>query len=308
MRKYTVYYSQNREDLIIEGFFPDIEKGCYIDVGANHPFYHSVTKRLYDKGWHGINIEPNPMLLKQLEEHRSKDTNLMLGIGDKPGMFKLRVYHSRDGLEGISTLSQNMKKNYTKYKNQDTENYTDIEIEVITLTQLFNEQKPKHLHVLKIDVEGLEYEVLKGNDWKRYRPELICIEANHMVKDWYPILQKANYSLVFNDGINNYYLSEESLYRKDYFDYVDTFLSNTPAVTLDTYTQLERIPKLEKELKIANKKVIDKTQKIEILKFEIEQSRQLIENITPLRKHVKRQIKQKIDKQIHMVSLNRLRK
>jgi hypothetical protein len=36
---------------------------------------------------------------------------------------------------------------------------------------------------LKVDVEGLEYEVLIGNDWSKYRPEVICVEANHIDTD-----------------------------------------------------------------------------------------------------------------------------
>lgn len=296
MVRYKAYYSQNREDLIIEGFFPDVKNGFYVDVGANHPFYHSVTKIFYDKGWHGINLEPNPMLLNQLQEHRPKDINLMLGIGDKPGKLSLRVYHSRDGLEGISTLSQNMKKGYSVNSNPDTKKYSDIEIDLVTLKQLFNEQKPQHIHFLKVDVEGFEHEVLKGNDWNKYRPEMICIESNHMIKDWRPILRKAKYQLVFNDGINDYYLALESIFRKDYFDYVDIFLSNKPAISYEVYSKLERIAILERELENVRQGLDVKIHKIEDLKREIEDSRRILEEITPLRKHIKRQVKRRIEK------------
>lgn len=296
MNNYKAYYSQNREDLIIEGFFPDVKNGFYVDVGANHPFYHSVTKLFYDKGWHGINLEPNPMLLKQLQEHRPNDINLMLGIGDVPGKLNLRVYHSRDGLEGISTLSQNMKKGYSVNSNPDTKKYSDIEIDLVTLKQLFNEQKPQHIHFLKVDVEGFEYEVLKGNDWDKYRPEMICIESNHMIRDWRPVLRKAKYQLVFNDGINDYYLALESIFRKDYFDYVDIFLSDKPAISYEVYSKLERIAILEKELENAHQRLDVKIHKIEDLKREIEDSRRILEEITPLRKHIKRQVKRRIEK------------
>lgn len=296
MGRYKTYFSQNREDLIIEGFFPDIKNGFYVDVGANHPFYHSVTKLFYDKGWHGINLEPNPMLLEQLQEHRPKDINLMLGIGDVPGKLNLRVYHSRDGLEGISTLSRKMQKEYSYSKNQDTEKHTDIEIDIVTLKQVFDEHKPKHIHLLKIDVEGFEYEVLVSNVWDKYRPEMICIESNHIIKDWRPLLQKAKYQHVFNDGINDYYLAKESIFRKDYFDYVRIFLSDKPAIPYELCSELERIATLEKELENAHQELNVKMHKIEDLKREIESSRRILEEITPLRKHIKRQVKQRIEK------------
>ena len=296
MKNYKVYYSQNREDLIINGFFPDIKNGFYVDVGANHPFYHSVTKLFYGRGWSGINIEPNPMLLNQLQEHRSRDVNLQLGISNKQGKLLLRVYHSKDGLEGISTLSNELKKDYSEKETIDTKKYSDIQIEVLTLKQLFQGQSPKHIHFLKVDVEGFEYEVLSGNDWDKYRPELLCIESNHIIKDWRPILEKNKYHLVLNDGINDYYLANESIYRKDYFDYASIFLSHEPAITHDVSIKLEKIPVLEKELKRANRDVMSKVYEIEALERELNQCKHLLDEITPFRKHLKKQIKHRTDK------------
>lgn len=291
-----VYYAQNREDLIINGFFPDIKNGFYVDVGANHPFYHSVTKLFYEKGWNGINIEPNPLLFEQLQEHRQRDINLQLGISNKEGDLTLRVYHSKDGLEGISTLSNELKKDYSEKVTADTKKYSDIQIKVITLKRLFQEQKPKHIHFLKIDVEGFEYEVLSGNAWNRYRPELLCIESNHMIRDWRLILKRHKYQFIFNDGINDYYLAKESLYRKNYFDYASIFLSHEPVITHDLYTQLKKIPVLEKELKKANKDVMSKAYKIDALESELNQYKHLLDKTTPFRKYLKKQIKQITEK------------
>ena len=53
-----VSYAQNHEDVLLRRVFPDEPNGFYIDVGANDPVRDSVTKHFYDRGWHGINIEP----------------------------------------------------------------------------------------------------------------------------------------------------------------------------------------------------------------------------------------------------------
>ena len=40
-----VSYAQNREDVILNGYFVDMKKpGFYVDIGANHPIEDSVTK------------------------------------------------------------------------------------------------------------------------------------------------------------------------------------------------------------------------------------------------------------------------
>ncbi len=86
---------------------------------------------------------------------------------------------------------------------------------------------------MKIDVEGLEYEVLMGNDWKAYRPELICIEANNIVKNWRPHLKSVGYRKFFNDGLNDYYAEEHSEFLQT-FSYPEKVLMRYPKI--DYYT------------------------------------------------------------------------
>ena len=58
-------FSQKGEDLIIERIIGNKEKGFYIDIGAHNPNVFNNTKRFYVKGWSGINIEPNLILIKK---------------------------------------------------------------------------------------------------------------------------------------------------------------------------------------------------------------------------------------------------
>lgn len=281
---FSVTYSQNREDIILAAFFPDVQEGFYVDVGANHPLYHSVTKKFYDNGWHGINFEPNPKLFEQIAQHRKRDINLMQGIGSKSGKLMLRVYHSRDGLEGISTLSESMKEGYISYASADSEKYTDLEIPIVTLKESFDANRVEHIHFMKVDVEGYEYEVLSGNDWTKYRPELLCIEANHIMKDWRPILRKARYKQVFNDGLNDYYLAEESLSRAKNFNYAEVFLLGKPVISFEIAEELRVLEQSRREYK----KIIKQKD------GEIAEIRTILDEITPLPKHLKRQIKARI--------------
>ena len=242
-KNYLVSYAQNYEDLIVAGFFPDIEKGFYVDVGANHPIRHSVTKLLHDKGWRGINIEPNVDLFKVLENHRPNDTNLNIGIASKEGTLKLRVYHSRDGLAGLSTFTKEIKEAYVNHASEDTKDFTDVVVKTTSLAQMFKRQKVGTVHFLKVDVEGFENEVLRSNDWDKYRPILLCIESNHLVNDWHDYLKEQNYTVVFNDGLNDYLLANEELSRKDNFDYAKTMLLDKPVINSDLAEVLEGIEK-----------------------------------------------------------------
>ena len=52
-------YSMYGEDLIVQKFFKNKQKGYYVDVGCYHPIDGNNTYLLYKKGWNGINIDIN---------------------------------------------------------------------------------------------------------------------------------------------------------------------------------------------------------------------------------------------------------
>ncbi|RLA51208.1 MAG: FkbM family methyltransferase, partial [Gammaproteobacteria bacterium] len=76
-----ISYAQNYEDVMLRRTLKDVDKGFYIDVGANDPVIDSVTKSFYDTGWHGINIEPVGEWYEKLQQDRPNDTNLQLAVG-----------------------------------------------------------------------------------------------------------------------------------------------------------------------------------------------------------------------------------
>lgn len=206
--KAIVSYAQYSEDIILLALLYDVKKGFYIDVGANYPTTDSVTKLFYIKGWHGINIEPIESLYKELCKERPRDINLKIGISDKCGFATFKEYSD---LPGHSTFDLHSNKNDEKLR------YKSYKIKVDTLNQVFIDNKIKHVNFLKIDVEGYEYNVVSGNNWKINRPEIVCIEANHINKDWRSKLLDNDYKLFINDGLNEYYVRDESWYRIEGF-------------------------------------------------------------------------------------------
>jgi FkbM family methyltransferase len=201
-------YAQYNEDIILAALLADVKAGFYVDVGANHETYHSVTRYFYDRGWSGINIEPIPRLLEEIAKRRTRDTNLQLAISAQPGEMNFREYPEHDGL---STLSSESKTEPDKMAIP----FTDYKITVMPLHTVFAEQKVRKIDFLKIDVEGHEFEVLKSNDWYKYRPTVVAIEANHRATDWSDYLRDHKYERVIFDGLNEYYLDGSKISKFD---------------------------------------------------------------------------------------------
>lgn len=164
-------YSLDREDIFIDKILGYKKKGFYIDVGAYDPVRVSNTKRFYDRGWSGINIEPSKENHKKFVLHRKRDINLNLGVGNKNSQMKFYKFIP----DTLSTFSIKEKSKYEKLGHR----FLDTEIvNVKKLNYILNKYcQNKKVDFLSVDTEGYDFEVLKSNDWKKFRPKVICIET-----------------------------------------------------------------------------------------------------------------------------------
>jgi FkbM family methyltransferase len=170
-RRFENSFSQNGEDLIINKLLPN-KIGFYVDVGANDPTRFSNTKRFHLKGWTGINIEPDPVAIKKFNTERPNDINLNIGISDKNSNLNFYQFEP-------STLSTFSEKMYRVYIKEGFKHLKTIKVPIYKLEEILKKYRPKGaIDFFSIDTEGLDYEVLKSNNWDKFKPKVICIEKN----------------------------------------------------------------------------------------------------------------------------------
>ena len=212
-----ISYSSNFEDVILQRVFADIAKGSYIDVGASLPIAGSNSFALYQKGWRGIAIEPLPYR-EAWQEARPQDVLLNAVAGERAGQMTLHVYGQA---EPISSGSEETVSHWARKGLKATDN---VVVPMLTLDSVIAERLGKKpLHLLLIDVEGMEREVLAGLDLTRHRPWVIVVEstlpgtpiAAH--DSWEPRLLEAGYRMAYFDAVNRFYLSPEHLELLDRF-------------------------------------------------------------------------------------------
>src|SRR5262249_32745491 len=80
-----VSHAQNFEDVILWRALSGLRDGFYIDVLASGPLWGSVTRVLSDRGWRGINVEPDPEPYAALVAVRPRDVNLNVGVSNAVG-------------------------------------------------------------------------------------------------------------------------------------------------------------------------------------------------------------------------------
>lgn len=223
-------YSECLEDLILYCALKDVDKGFYIDVGANDPTIDSVTKFFYDRGWRGINIEPLSDNCAILAELRPRDVNLCVGLGAERG--KLDIFEGG----GNSTFLADIAKSVgISANNKLTRN-------ILTLSEIYETYflPNQDVHFCKIDVEGYERQVLEGvKDWNKFRPWIFVMEStfpNTKIfchDKWEDILLANDYIPVFQYSINRYYLDANREHLTKNFGKISSFVSQNEIVKLE---------------------------------------------------------------------------
>lgn len=194
-------YSNAGEDLLIDAILGSRSTGTYVDIGANDPTLFNNTKRFYDRGWSGINIEPNPLHFPALLKNRTRDINPNIGIADKEAIVPFYVL----GEDTASTLGKEHARLQHYYNDNSIQKVIDVPVARLddTLDKYLTGRK---IDFMSIDVEGQEMPVLRGNDWNKYRPYLILIEIAFNPKEIIDYLISLEYIPVLFTGGNGIFI------------------------------------------------------------------------------------------------------
>ena len=154
---------------MLERAFGGLAEGFYVDVGAWDPDLESVTRHFYERGWRGVNVEPNPHYFRRLQERRPRDVNLSVAVGARASGATMTLVHDT----GMSSLDANVAASHAPLGFEQEQ----MQVEVRTLNSIFEEQAPSTVHFLKIDCEGSERDVIVEFDLGRFRPWIILVES-----------------------------------------------------------------------------------------------------------------------------------
>jgi len=190
-------YSQEGEDMILRRLFEKQKTGFYVDVGAHHPKRFSNTYFFYKLGWRGINVDAMPGSMIAFNRMRPRDINIEKPVSNKKQLLTYYAFNE-PALNGFSKELSEERDGKGSYFVKFTK-----DIETSTLEEILDDNLPKvqSIDFLSIDVEGLDFNVLKSTNLEKYHPKVILVEilnsslVDIQVNEIYKFLTDAGYEL-----------------------------------------------------------------------------------------------------------------
>jgi FkbM family methyltransferase len=159
-------YAQAQQDLWVAlAVAPGKRDGYYVDVGSADGIFHSNTKLLDSMGWNGVCIDPFPSNMETRTCQLFRQP--VFSVSGKDVEF--RAAGENGGIADTMgrTAGQAAKAPLVHFV-------------TATLDEILEKAKaPRHIDFMSIDVEGAEFEALRGLSLDKYDVDAFAIEHNN---------------------------------------------------------------------------------------------------------------------------------
>lgn len=212
-------YSQAGEDAVIRFLFNDfgVRTIQYLDLGTNIPDDGNNTFLFYKDGSRGVCVEADSSLIDKIQKVRPQDKIINAGVSvseEKEADFYIFNEPS------INTFNKTEAEERTSSGNYKIERVAKVPL--ININDLLKDNFQNYPHLISIDIEGLDLEVLKSLNYDLYPVPVICVETctyseNHIrPKDTTiaAFMTTKGYEVYADTYINTIFVNKKWFYNK----------------------------------------------------------------------------------------------
>ena len=212
-------YAQQGEDLALWEILHlvlRIEHPTYMDVGAHHPVFNNNTYYFYERGSRGVLVEPNPGLHDLLSQVRPHDVLVRAGIGvtaQAEADFYI-IGGSEDGQ--LNTFSREQAEALVTRSRGHYSIAKVMKIPLLNINDLMRRHWNGPPNLLSLDTEGFDLPILRSLDFKRLRPDVVCVETveiggRRLLADIMQLMANNNYEIRGGSFINTIFVDRRHL-------------------------------------------------------------------------------------------------
>jgi FkbM family methyltransferase len=202
------HYTSTGEDVILRYLFDSvgIAHPDYLDIGASDPVNGNNTYVFYRDGSSGVCVEAHPDLARKIASIRLRDVCLNVAVGVE-GNENVDVYVF--DVAGLSTISAEEAKHREELGSHKVVRTARVPLRAIN--EVIAAYFATYPTLLSLDIEGMDYAVLRSLDDERFPIPVICVETVSYSESHIRMKERAIIDLLESRG---------------YFLYADTFINS----------------------------------------------------------------------------------
>jgi FkbM family methyltransferase len=176
-------------------FEKELQPLVIFDVGANVGRYTQDLYQLFSEHANLYAFEPSPRTFKILKNNLRSLKNVRLynlGFGSEKGIFSLYIQEAGSSVASLYELDPGSEKAHC----------SEESVQLSTIDEFCSQQGIARIHFLKLDVEGYEFQILKGAqsmlsrdsiDFIQFEFSRWNIESKIFFRDFYYFLKEKYY-------------------------------------------------------------------------------------------------------------------
>ena len=173
-------FSNDGEDFVLLKYLSKIKKGTYIDIGSHKPVRGSNTFLFYLQGWDGICIDPLPNLKNKYRFIRGRDKFINAGVfgSNSSNKADLNFYYYKSHSDNSTFDPERVKQLRDTFGREPSAVIPVPKISVLEIISSNSDffEKNKNIHLLSLDIEGFEIEILDDFFSNDLYPWIVCVE------------------------------------------------------------------------------------------------------------------------------------
>lgn len=200
-------FSQSGEDVCLAFLFSQlkIKQPTYLELGVYRPISGSNTYYFYKNGSRGVLVEADKLLINEIKKARPNDVVLNFGVGNTDNDIADFYIFEEPSLNTFNKDEAEYRRRHSSFKLVKTE-----KVKLKNINTIIEENFQTLPHLLSIDIEGLDLEVLQSLNFQKHPIPIICAETCTYSETHIKPKEKK---------IENYMES------KGYFVYADTYIN-----------------------------------------------------------------------------------
>lgn len=200
-------FSQAGEDRCIDFLLQEVKmtKPSYLELGVCNPTTGSNTFLFYTRGAKGVLVEADKTQIDTIKKIRPNDVVIHAGVSSS-GQSEAEFYVF--DLQGYNTFAKDEALHREKNSRHKIVRVDKVKLQ--SINSIIANNFKTYPDLLSIDIEGLDYEVLKSLDYTKYPIPIICAET-------------CTFSETHIKSKNK--LIEELMKEKGYLIYADTYVN-----------------------------------------------------------------------------------